>query len=88
MVSLDRPTNEADSINAVTYGLLQGTGTIRESEITLTLVGRETPIFLLWHPFGGTDTSHPALAHEVLLQFVLELANLPPCPGSPAQLSL
>lgn len=26
-VSLDCATNKADSINAVTYGLLQGTGT-------------------------------------------------------------
>ena len=88
MVSLDCPTNEAGSINAITYGLLQGTGTIQESEIILTSLGIEIPLFLLWYPLGGTDPSCPALAPAVLMQFGLELANLPPCPGSPAQVCL
>lgn len=57
VVSLDCSTNEAGSIRAVTYGLLQGTGTVRESEIPLTSQGREAPVFLLWHPLSGTDPS-------------------------------
>lgn len=43
MVSLDCPTNEAGSINAVTYGLLQGTGRIWESEITLLGIDHPFP---------------------------------------------
>lgn len=51
MVSLDCPTNEAGGINAVTYGLLRGTGRIGESEITLTLVGIDTPFPPLASPW-------------------------------------
>lgn len=87
MVCLDCPTNEAGSINATTYGPLQGTGTVRESEITLTLGGKKDTPFAPASPRWGralAPGSRPGDAPVVCCE-ACKSASLPrqSCPGVP-----